>query len=58
MATTAADSDRARLRAYAFVGASTQIGLAWVNDQLSLTIEELIDELVDVFRRLASQSGA
>jgi AcrR family transcriptional regulator len=48
-----ADLDRTRLRAYAFVGASTQIGLAWASGQLHLTIEELIDELVDLFESLA-----
>jgi AcrR family transcriptional regulator len=51
------DSVHTRLRAYAFVGASTQIGLAWVNDELSLTIDELIDELVDLFQRLTPRSG-
>jgi hypothetical protein len=51
------DPARTRVRAYAFVGASTQIGLAWANDELHLTIEELIDELVDVFQRLATTGG-
>jgi AcrR family transcriptional regulator len=50
----AGDPDRTRLRAYALVGASTQIGLAWANGELHLTIEELIDELVDLFQSLAT----
>lgn len=46
--------DRTQLRAYAFVGASTQIGLAWARGELHLTIDELIDELVDLFESLAT----
>jgi AcrR family transcriptional regulator len=53
----AEDSDRIRLRAFAFVGASTQIGLAWARGELSLSIETLVDELVELFEVLAS-SGA
>ncbi|HEX3796923.1 MAG TPA: TetR/AcrR family transcriptional regulator [Acidimicrobiales bacterium] len=48
------DPDRTRLRAYAFVGASTQIGLAWARGELSLSIEALIDELVELFENLAA----
>jgi AcrR family transcriptional regulator len=48
------DRDRTRLRAYAFVGASTQIGLAWARGELSLSVETLIDELVDLFESLAA----
>ncbi|HEY2214149.1 MAG TPA: TetR/AcrR family transcriptional regulator [Acidimicrobiales bacterium] len=48
------DRDRTRLRAYAFVGASTQIGLAWARGELSLSIDALIDELVDLFEQLAA----
>jgi hypothetical protein len=51
------DRDRTRLRAYAFVGASTQIGLAWARGELSLTIEALIDELVDLFENLAARGA-
>jgi hypothetical protein len=51
------DPDRTRLRAYAFVGASTQIGLACANGELDLTIDELIDELVDLFQSLATTGG-
>jgi AcrR family transcriptional regulator len=51
------DRDRTRLRAYAFVGASTQIGLAWASGELRLTIEELIDELVELFHSLATAGG-
>jgi AcrR family transcriptional regulator len=50
----AEDPDRTRLRAYAFVGASTQIGLAWARGELSLSIDALIDELVDLFENLAA----
>jgi AcrR family transcriptional regulator len=46
--------ERTRLRAYAFVGASVQIGIAWANGEFKLTTEELIDELVDLFHTLAS----
>jgi AcrR family transcriptional regulator len=49
-----ADRDRTRLRAYAFVGASTQVGLAWASGEVRLTIEELIDELVELFESLAT----
>ena len=51
------DRDRTRLRAYAFVGASTQIGLAWARGELRLSIEALISELVELFESLAA-SGA
>jgi AcrR family transcriptional regulator len=50
----AEDRDRTRLRAFAFVGASTQIGLAWARSELSLSIDELIDELVLLFENLAA----
>jgi AcrR family transcriptional regulator len=50
----AKDRDRNRLRAYAFVGASTQIGLAWARGELSLSIDALIDELVELFENLAA----
>jgi AcrR family transcriptional regulator len=51
------DPDRTRLRAYAFVGASTQIGLACANGELHLTVEELIEELVGLFQSLATPGG-
>jgi AcrR family transcriptional regulator len=51
------DPDRTRLRAYAFVGASTQIGLACANGELDLTVDELIEELVDLFQSLATAGG-
>jgi AcrR family transcriptional regulator len=50
------DRHRTRLRAYAFVGASAQVGQAWASGDLRLTIEELIDELVDLFRSLGGTS--
>jgi len=50
----AEDPVRTRLRAYAFAGASTQIGLAWARGELSLSIEALIDELVELFEQLAA----
>jgi AcrR family transcriptional regulator len=41
-----------RVRAYAFAGALTQIALAWHEGVLELTVEEVIDELVDIFHAL------
>jgi hypothetical protein len=51
------DSEHTRLRAFGFVGASTQIGLAWANGEIHLGIEELIDELVNLFQSLAATRG-
>jgi AcrR family transcriptional regulator len=42
-----------RLRAFAYAGAIAEVGLAWINGELELTAEEVIDELVDLFNRIA-----
>src|ERR1700753_2773047 len=42
-----------RLRAYGFVGAAQQIGLAWLDGHFPLTIDEVIDQLVDMFYRIS-----
>lgn len=42
-----------RLKAYGFVGAAQQIGMAWLDGHLPLTIDEVIDELVDMFYRIS-----
>jgi AcrR family transcriptional regulator len=44
---------RLRLRAYAYAGAIAEVGLASVNGELELTPEEVIDELVELFHRIA-----
>jgi AcrR family transcriptional regulator len=47
------DESALRLRAYAFAGALTQVGLALHDGALDMTIEQVIDELVAVFHALA-----
>jgi hypothetical protein len=42
-----------RLRAYAFAGAIAEVGLASVQGEIELTAEQVIDELVDLFHRIA-----
>ena len=42
-----------RLKAYGFIGAAQQIGLAWLDGHLPLTIDEVIDQLVDMFYRIS-----
>jgi AcrR family transcriptional regulator len=42
-----------RLKAYGFIGAALQIGTAWLGGELPLTIDEVIDELVDLFYRIS-----
>jgi AcrR family transcriptional regulator len=42
-----------RLKAYGFIGAALQIGVAWLDDQLPLTMDEVIDQLVDMFFRIS-----
>ncbi|HEY2199509.1 MAG TPA: TetR/AcrR family transcriptional regulator, partial [Mycobacterium sp.] len=42
-----------RLKAYGFIGAAQQIGMAWLDGHLPLTIDEVIDELVDIFYRIS-----
>jgi AcrR family transcriptional regulator len=46
------DEAALRLRAYAFAGALTQVGLAWHDGVLDLTVDQVIDELVAVFHAL------
>jgi AcrR family transcriptional regulator len=45
--------DEMRLKAYGFIGAAQQIGVAWLNGQLPLTMDEVIDRLVDMFYRIS-----
>jgi hypothetical protein len=40
-----------RLKAYGFIGAAEQIGTAWLDGHLPLTMDAVIDQLVDVFYR-------
>ncbi|MDT5327541.1 MAG: hypothetical protein QOF25_4693 [Mycobacterium sp.] len=42
-----------RLKAYGFIGAAQQIGVAWLDGQLPLTMDEVIDQLVDMFHRIS-----
>lgn len=42
-----------RLKAYGFIGAAQQIGIAWLDGHLPLTIDEIIDQLVDIFYRIS-----
>jgi AcrR family transcriptional regulator len=42
-----------RLKAYGFIGAALQIGIAWLDGQLPLTMDEVIDQLVDLFYRIS-----
>jgi AcrR family transcriptional regulator len=42
-----------RLNAYGFIGAALQIGLAWLDGELPLTMDEVIDQLVDMFYRIS-----
>lgn len=46
------DEAALRLRAHAFAGALTQVGLAWHDGVLKLTVEQVIDELVAIFNAL------
>jgi hypothetical protein len=43
-----------RLRAYAFAGALDAVALAWTDGSLELTVDEVIDELVELFHRMAA----
>jgi AcrR family transcriptional regulator len=56
-ANTAGQNDavepRLRLRAYAYAGAIAEVGLAWINGELELTNEDVTDELVELFHRIA-----
>ena len=48
------DEAALRLRAYAFAGALSQVGLAWHDGVLDLTVDQVIDEMVAVFHGLAN----
>src|SRR5882757_23552 len=43
-----------RLRALAFAGAIDQVTLAWANGDPDLSVQEVIDELVDIFHRITA----
>ena len=45
--------DEMRLKAYGFIGAAQQIGIAWLDGHLQLTMDEVIDQLVDMFHRIS-----
>ncbi|MCW2558681.1 MAG: hypothetical protein JWP55_2645, partial [Mycobacterium sp.] len=45
--------DQLRLNAYGFIGAAQQIGVAWLDGLLPLTMDEVIDQLVDMFYRIS-----
>jgi AcrR family transcriptional regulator len=51
--TPGADNPVLRLRAHAFAGALAEIALAWTEGQLELSLDEVIDELVALFHRIA-----
>jgi AcrR family transcriptional regulator len=42
-----------RLKAYGFVGAAQQIGMAWLDGHFPLSIDQVIDQLVDMFYRIS-----
>jgi AcrR family transcriptional regulator len=42
-----------RLRAYGFIGAAQQIGMAWLDGHLPLSMDQVIDQLVDMFHRIS-----
>jgi AcrR family transcriptional regulator len=42
-----------RLKAYGFIGAAQQIGMAWLDGHVPLTLDEVIDQLVDMFYRIS-----
>jgi AcrR family transcriptional regulator len=50
------DEEALRLRAYAFAGALTQVGLALHDGALDLSVERVIDELVEVFHALVASA--
>jgi AcrR family transcriptional regulator len=49
--------DEMRLKAYGFIGAAQQIGVAWLDGLLPLTMDEVIDQLVDMFHRISGIAG-
>jgi AcrR family transcriptional regulator len=48
------DHSAARLRARAFAGAIDEVTLAWTNGEVDLSVEEVVDELVDIFHRITA----
>jgi hypothetical protein len=44
------------MRAYAFAGALTQVGLALHDGAIDLSVEQVIDELVEVFHALVARA--
>jgi AcrR family transcriptional regulator len=47
-----ADDPSQRLRAHAFAGAIAEVALVWTEGELDLSINQVIDDLVDVFQRM------
>jgi AcrR family transcriptional regulator len=47
-----ADDPAQRLRAHAFAGAISEVALAWTEGQFKLSLDQVIDELVDVFHHI------
>jgi hypothetical protein len=43
-----------RLRAYAFAGALDAVALAWSEDDLELTVDQVIDDVVELFHRMVA----
>jgi AcrR family transcriptional regulator len=50
--TPGADDPPQRLRAHAFAGALDEVALAWTENDLDLSVDQVIDELVDVFHQM------
>jgi AcrR family transcriptional regulator len=49
-----ADDPARRLRAHAFAGALDEVALAWTEGEFDLSIDQVIDELVDLFHRITA----
>jgi AcrR family transcriptional regulator len=52
-----ADDPAVRLRAHAFAGALDEVALAWTEGELDLSIDQVIDELVDVFHGITDTNA-
>jgi AcrR family transcriptional regulator len=52
-----ADDPAQRLRAHAFAGALAEVALAWAEGELDLSVDQVVDELVDVFHRMAAATA-
>lgn len=50
---TAPPPEEMRLKAYGFIGAAQQIGMAWLDGYFPLTLDEVIDQLVEMFYRIS-----